>query len=394
MIGYDQARALLAARVQPLASEQVALIDAAGRVLAEPVRAAVASPRRDVSAMDGYALRDADAAIGARLRVIGESFAGGPLPPPLGPGEAVRIFTGAALPQGADRVVMQENCSADGAVVTIDAAFGPGWHVRRAGSDFAAGDLLLEAGRWLDPRALVALAGADRDHAMVYRAPRLAIIATGDELAPPGSARDQALAIPESVSFGVAALAGQAGARVVERLSGRDDLEGLRQLAARALACADVVVVTGGASVGERDFAKVMFAAHDPEMLFAKVAMKPGKPVWMAQAKGRWIVGLPGNPTSAMVTARLFLAPLLAALQGRALDEVLGWEDRPLAAALPPAGDRVNFVRAAWSDQGLVPLLRQDSSAQSALAQAEWLVRQDPGVDQAAPGQRLPALRW
>lgn len=375
MIGFDAALALLEANVRPLSAEPVPLAEAHGRVLAEDVRAALPSPRSAVSAMDGYALRNADAAVGARLRIVGESFAGGTPPPGIAPGECVRIFTGAPMPKGADRVVMQENCVGDGKAMTITAEFGPGWHVRPAASDFAAGDLLLRAGTRLGPGAIVALAGADRAEAMVHKRPRLAIIATGDELAPPGTARDHPDRIPESVSFGVAALAEQYGANIVARLSGADDLGTLRQLADKALAQANVVVVTGGASVGERDFAQAMFAEQDLELLFAKVVIKPGKPVWIGRAQGRWIVGLPGNPTSALVTARLFLAPLLALLQGRALAEVQTWLPLPLGDGFPDSGDRTTFVRARLSGGMLVPVGNQDSGAQAPLAAAGWLVR-------------------
>lgn len=378
MIGFDEAQDLLAASVRPLESEPVQLAEAHGRVLAEPVHAAISSPRRAVSAMDGYALRNADASVGARFRLIGESFAGGALPPALGAGECVRIFTGAALPEGADRVVMQENCTVDSGEMTITAEFGPGWHVRKAASDFAEGELLLPAGTLLDPRAVVTLAGADRGAALVHKRPKVAIIATGDELAPPGSARGDPLRIPESVSFGVAALAEQHGATIEARLTGGDDLPALRRLAERALALANVVVVTGGASVGERDHAKAMFAEQELELLFSKVAIKPGKPIWIGRSQGRWVVGLPGNPTSAMVTARLFLAPLLALLQDRPADAVLDWIALPLAAPLPPAESRMNFVRALLSPAGLMPLTNQDSGAQAPLGQARWLIRRDP----------------
>lgn len=394
MIGFDEAQSLLASSVRPLSGEQVDIARIRGRVLAEKVRADLTAPRRDVSAMDGYAVRSADAAVGTRFRVVGESIAGGAPPPSIAAGEAVRIFTGATLPVGADRVIMQENCAAEGGGMTVVAEFGPGWHVRRAGSDFAVGDLLLDSGHLLDARAILNLAAADRSTALVHRKPRVAIIATGDELVPPGTARGHPLAIPDSVSFGVAALAEEYGAEIAVRLSGADDLPGLRLLAERALAAAQVVVVTGGASVGERDHAKAMFADHDPELLFSKVAIKPGKPVWMAQAQGRWIVGLPGNPTSAMVTARLFLAPLLGLLQGRSMADMLQWIDFPIAGDFPSPESRTTFVRAAVSKEGLVPAGNQDSGAQSALAKSEWLVRCDPSPGQAGAGSSRLALRF
>lgn len=393
MITLDEALAQLAGAVQPLPAEDVPLVEADGRVLAEPVHAALDAPRRAVSAMDGYALRDRDAAICAQLRVIGESFAGGDLPPPLGAGDCVRIFTGAALPDGADRVIMQENCTAEAGVMTIAREYGPGWHVRAAGSDFRAGDLLLPKGRMLDPGAVVTLAGADRASALVYAAPRVALIATGDELAPPGTARDHPLTIPESVSYGVAALARQHGAQITARLRGVDDLAALTALARQALEQADVVIVTGGASVGERDFAKPMFAAHGLDLLFPKVAIKPGKPVWLGRVSGRWVLGLPGNPTSAMVTARLFLVPLLAALQGRAIGEVLDWQDHPLSAPLPVTGDRETLWRARGLADGLEPVRNQDSGAQATLAAAQWLIRRLPGDPALDAGHPVSALR-
>lgn len=394
MIGFDEAEAFLAAAVKPLSTEEVALIDAHGRVLAKPVFAALSSPRRDVSAMDGFAVRDADAAVGARFHVIGESFAGGEMPPRIEPNEAVRIFTGAAMPEGADRVIMQENCSLDDQSMTIMFEYGRSGHVRKAASDFAVGDLLLPPGRLLDPRAIVVLAGADQASAIVYRRPRVAIIATGDELASPGTALTNPLKIPESVSFGVAAMAEQFGASVVARYSGGDDLPGLRRLADKALAEANVVIVTGGASVGERDYAKAMFAEHELELLFEKVAIKPGKPVWLGRAQGRWVLGLPGNPISAMVTARLFLGPLLVGLQGRAPADVLNWETRPLANAFKAGGERTCFVRASLSPDGVSPIVSQDSGAQAALTQAEFLVRLDPGDEDHGASSLMQTLRF
>lgn len=394
MIDFDEALALLADNVRPLGCEQIELVAAHGRVLAEHVHAAVSSPRRAVSAMDGFALRDADAEVGARLRIIGKSFPGSVLPPGLSAGECVRIFTGAALPDGADRVIMQENCAADDAVMTIVDGYGPGWHVRHAASDFAEGDLLLKPGTLLDPRAIVALAGADCAAVQVAKRPRVAIIATGDELAPPGRARDNVLKIPESVSFGVAALVEENGGTIEAKLSGSDDLVTLRQLADKALSIANVVVVTGGASVGERDFAKAMFAEQELELLFSKVAIKPGKPVWIGRSQGRWVVGLPGNPGSAMVTARLFLAPLLGMLQGRPVEDVLDWVPLPAAQAFPIPESRTTFVRAVLSKSGLVPLANQDSSAQAPLGKARWLVRRDPAGKVSHCDERMLAIAF
>lgn len=394
MISFDEAIALIARAVHPLGHEEVPLGEAAGRVLAQPLSARSAAPRQAVAAMDGYAVVDAATRAGLDLTVIGESRAGQGFAGTVAPGQAVRIFTGAPMPDGADRCIMQEYAARDGDRVRFAEGYGPAWHVRAAGSDFAAGDTLLEAGTRLTPRAMIAAAAADRAMLSVSLQPRIAIIGTGDELAAPGEAHLRADAIPESVTFGVAALAVQAGGRVVHRAIGLDDLPALERAAGEALAVADMVIVTGGASVGERDFAKPMFAPHGLELVFAKVGIKPGKPVWLGRAAGKWVIGLPGNPTSAMVTARLFLLPLLALLQGQALDEVLRWRTLPLAAPLGETGGRETFVRARWEDEGLVPVSNQDSGAQGALAGADWLIRCPAGQGALAAGDLVRALSF
>ncbi len=386
MITFDQALALVAAAARPLEREAVALEAAHGRTLADPVRALVASPPRDVSAMDGYAVRDAD--VPGRLALAGESLPGGP-DAALVPGTCLRIFTGAPVPAGADRIVIQEEVTRDGDC----AAFGPpraARHIRTRGSDFDVGDVLLEAGRRLDPRALVAAAGADCADLIVWRRPRVAILGTGDELAAPGSARATPGAIPESLSPGLAALVGEAGAEVVARRRLKDDLPAMEIATNEALAGADLVVVTGGASVGDRDFAKAMFLPAGLELIFAKVAIKPGKPVWFARARGTLVLGLPGNPTSALVTARLLLVPLLAGLGGRAPS--LAWRQAPLAADLAPPGDRETFVRAVWEGGTVRVLSNQDSGAQKTLADAILLVRRRAGAPAAPAGDLVDII--
>lgn len=392
MIGFDEAVGLITEQVLPLGIEQVALAEAAGRVLAAPLLARSAAPRVAVSAMDGYAVIDAATRPGELLTVVGESRAGEGYPGTLAAGEAVRIFTGAPLPPGADRCIMQEYATRDGETVRFAEGYGPGWHVRAAGSDFAAGDLLLAAGTRLNPRAMIAAAAADVASVTVAMRPRVEIIGTGDELAPPGEAHLRADAIPESVTFGVSALVADCGAQVVDRTIGLDDLPKLEAAAGAALETADLVIVTGGASVGERDFAKPMFVPHGLDLVFAKVAIKPGKPVWLGRAKGKWVLGLPGNPTSAMVTARLFLQPLLARLQGQAVTDVLHWRSLPLAAPIGATGNRETFVRARWDEAGLMPLGNQDSGAQGALAQADWLIRCPAGQPALETGQPVSAL--
>ena len=386
MISFDQALALIAAAARPLGREAVALEDAHGRTLAEPVRALVASPPRDVSTMDGYAVRDAD--LPGRLSVAGESLPGG-ADAALAPGTCRRIFTGGPVPAGADRIVIQENVTRDGDF----ALFGPpgaARHIRPRGSDFEIGDVLIEAGRRLDPRALVAAAGADCAELNVWRRPRVAILGTGDELAAPGTARATPGAIPDSLSIGLAALVGETGAEVVARRRLKDDLRAMEAAAAEALVGADLVVVTGGASVGDRDFAKAMFAPAGLDLIFAKVAIKPGKPVWFGRARGKLVIGLPGNPTSALVTARLLLVPLLAGLSGRA--PTLDWRQAPLAADLAPPGDRETFARAVWDGGAVRVLSNQDSGAQKTLADAALLVRRPARAPAAQAGDPVAII--
>jgi molybdopterin molybdotransferase len=251
------------------------------------------------------------------------------------------------VPEGADRVIIQEQVRVEDGAAVFDTPASGGRHIRAAGSDFESGETLLEAGRCLDFRAMVALAAADRDRVRVYRRPRVAILSTGDELVEPGRALEVPGAIAESVSFGVAGLVRAWGGDVVRRARLADVPEALEAAAEAALAVADVVVVTGGASVGERDYARSMFASSGLEEVFTKVAIKPGKPVWVARAGGRFVVGLPGNPTSALVTARLFLAPLLAGLAGRNPDEALAWREAVLEAPLGAVGPRETLERAA-----------------------------------------------
>ncbi len=394
MITLDEALALLDDAVSPLAGEQVPIAHAAGRVLAAPLLARSAAPRLAVAAMDGYAVADTATRPGAPIKVIGEARAGASFSGTLGPGEAVRIFTGAAMPAGTDRCIMQEYATREGDTVRFAEGYGPGWHVRAAGSDFAAGAILLDAGTRLGPRQMIAAAAADQAMLEVWERPRVALIATGDELVPPGSAHHSAQTIPETVSFGLAALAEAAGARIVCKAIGCDDLAKLEALAGEALRQADIVVVSGGASVGERDFAKPMFAPHGLDLIFSKVAIKPGKPVWLGRAQGKLVLGLPGNPTSAMVTARLFLMPLLAGLQGQRGADVLRWRRLPLAEGLPATGSRETLVRACWDDDGLRPLGNQDSGAQGALAQAGWLIRSRPHAPARAPGEMVTALAF
>lgn len=388
MISFDEAIRRVADVARPIVRESVPVVRAGGRVLAEPVIAMIDSPRSEGSAMDGYAVRTAD--LPGTLRLIGESFPGHGYDGVLEPGTCVRIFTGAPVPGGADRVVIQEVATRDGNLVAIADPGGPARHIRGQGSDFRSGDVLLEAGRRLDPRALVAAAGADVAEVETWRPPAILLLSTGDELVPSGKARGRPGSIPESVSVGVAAYAELWGGLHLGSRTLADDLPAIQQAAGEALEQADLVVVTGGASVGERDHAKAMFAPHGLDLIFSKVAIKPGKPVWLGRARGRLVLGLPGNPTSAMVTARLLLAPLVAGLAGRA--GVLGWRKVPLAGPLPACGERETFHRARLLDRGAAPLANQDSGAQKTLADADLLLRSRPNDPARPAGHEIETL--
>jgi molybdopterin molybdotransferase len=385
MIGFDEAVERVRAAARPLGTETVAIDEAAGRVLAMAVVARIASPRSHVSAMDGYAVRESDLeTLPARLRVVGESFAGAGWEGTAAAGECIRIFTGAPVPAGADRVVIQENVRREGDLAIIEVHPGKARHVRERGSDFREGDQLLPAGRLLDERAIVAAAAADVAELEVSLRPRVSILSTGDELADPGTAARRPDAIPESVSLGIAAMASEWGAAVTARQRLRDNLAAMEQAAAQAIAGADLVIVTGGASVGEKDFAKAMFEPAGLELIFSKVSIKPGKPVWLGRSGRSLVMGLPGNPTSALVTGRLLLAPLLAGLSGRNPGKALRWRTAKLAAPLGECGAREIFHRARLADDEVEILAFQDSSAQKALAEADLLVRQ-PANSPAIP---------
>lgn len=392
LIGLDEALAIVARVARSLPADSVSVDASAGRVLAVPVVAALESPRADVSMMDGFAVRGAAARVGAAFEVIGTSAAGKRFAGAVEAGQAVRVFTGAALPQGADRVVIQENVAAAGDRMTIVQAPGAAGFVRKRGSDFASGETVVAAGTRLTPGALVAAAGAGASAVEVARRPRVVTIATGDELRPVGASLDNPDHIIDSIAPGLAAMLAAMGAEVIGHHLLGDDLPALEAAAAEAVAQADLVVITGGASVGARDHAKAMFAPLGMELLFSKVAIKPGKPVWLGRVGATLVMGLPGNPGSALVTARLLLAPLVAGLLGQKIPAPLQWIDLPLAAPIPATSDRETFLRATLIDAKLVPVANQESGAQRALGEATWLIRCPAGQGPLAADTLVRAL--
>ena len=393
MIGFDEALGLVCEVARPLGVEQVALTAAAGRVLGADLKARLNAPAHDVSAMDGYGVHEDDVSkTPAKLPVTIESFAGSAPDQTLPRGECARIFTGAPVPEGVDRVIIQENVRRDDDVAIFNQAPGPGNNIRKLGSDFKAGDTLLAKGTHLSWKAMTTAAAADHRDLTVYRKPNAVVLATGDELKPPGSAYKTPGAIPESVSLGVSAFLAGNGVDVLrsERLA--DQLDTLEQAAARAVSDADLIVVTGGASVGEKDYAKTMFEPHGLELIFSKVAIKPGKPIWMARAGTSLIVGLPGNPTSALVTARLFLKPLIYGLTGLSPHAATAFRSVICRDPLPEIGGRETFSRAYIQDGEAALFSSQDSSSQATLAKASLLIRRKANAAALPAGQLVDVL--
>ncbi len=388
MISFTQALQRVCAIATPLGSEDIEFDLAAGRVLAEDVIARSNTPAHDVSAMDGYGVKDDElASLPARVPVVAESFAGTASPSPLRAGSCIRIFTGAPVPTGVDRVIIQENVRRDGDIAIFEHPPGQGRNIRKAGSDFMAGDTLLRKGSTLTWRAMTTAAAADHAKLTVFSRPKAVILATGDELVAPGAAHETPGSITESVSYGVAAFLSAHGVEVLrsERLA--DQPDSLSEAATCALEDADIVVVTGGASVGEKDYARTMFGPGELDYIYPKVAIKPGKPTWMARVGRTFIVGLPGNPTSALVTARLFLRPLIFGLTGRAPETATVLRPLVCADALPATASREVFLRAYLLNGQARLFSKQDSSHQANLAKADLLIHRSANAHALPAGQ-------
>ncbi|HWV61837.1 MAG TPA: molybdopterin molybdotransferase MoeA [Sphingopyxis sp.] len=387
---FDDAVAILSNAANALGHESVALGAAAGRRLAEPVVARIDGPRWDCAAMDGYALRDGDLAAGLRrFASLGEIVAGDVALTAVTPGSTMRVMTGAPLPDGADRVVMIEYCTKIGGMVEIRGDPGSKPHVRRRGSDFVAGQTLLNKGRELTPVALVAAAAGDVSHVTVWRRPRVHIIATGDELVPPGEAANRADRIPDSLTAAIALLSGQWGGCVVRETRIGDDPRAIRDAFSKE---DDVTVIIGGASRGDRDFGRSALVPVGLRLLFADVAIKPGKPSWYGKVGEAHVLGLPGNPTAALTVARLFLAPLLTGLGGGEPRSALAWTHLRAAREVEAQGEREAFLIGDIVDGAALLLDRQEASAQNLLGQATILVRRPARAPRCAAGDALAVL--
>ena len=389
MISVDEARARILAALKPVGVERVALGQALGRTLAEDVVARITSPPVDVSAMDGYAVRAADVGqVPVTLRRVGEAPAGGAFQGAVGAGQAVRIFTGGPVPRGADTVVLQENAEARGDEVVVKEVTAKGRHVRVAGLDFTAGTALLKAGRRLTSRDLGLAAAMNVADLTVHRRPRVAILATGDELVRAGDTVGPNQ-IVNANSPALAAVILGAGGEAVDLGIARDDLAAIQAAAAPARR-ADLFITIGGASVGEHDLVQKALTPAGLVVDFWKIALRPGKPLMFGTFGAVPTLGLPGNPVSALVCALVFIRPAIAALLGRT-SEGDGLVTAVLGRDLGANDHRQDYLRSTLSRNAngepvATPFERQDSSMLATLAAADCLVVRPPDAPAAKAG--------
>ena len=395
MISVAEARARILAPLHACSVETVPLASAWGRVLAAPVAARVTQPPADVSAMDGYALRASGGALGAHLRVVGSAPAGHPFAGEVGDGEAVRLFTGSVVPAGADTVLLQEDAARTGDSVTVREACTPGRHIRRAGQDFSLGEVLLHPGQRLGARDIGLAAAANHPWLVVYRQPRIAILATGDEITLPGEPI-QPGGVVSSNAHALAALVRASGGEPVVLPVARDEPAAIAAAVSGALQ-ADMLVTTGGASVGDHDLVQQALTEQGFVLDFWQVAMRPGKPLIAGRLGSTPVLGLPGNPVSALVCAVLFLLPSLRVLAGLPAAATPS-ERATLGAAVKANDHRADHLRAelAVGPMGKLvatPFPRQDSSLLRLLAQASALVLRAPHAPALAAGEEVEIIR-
>lgn len=398
LLSVEEALAAIVAKARgPLGVEEVPLAHAFGRALARDLAARRTQPPKALSAMDGYALRAEDAGQGP-LKVVGESSAGAGFPGPCGPGEAVRIFTGAPLPAGADAVLIQEEAARAGDLVTARTAVAPGKNVRAAGIDFREGETILRAGRRLSPADVAFAASADHPTLPVARRPKVAVLSTGDELVAPGGPRgpDQIVA---SNAYAVLGLIAAHGGEPVDLGVAPDRLDAIEAAIRAALRLdIDVLVTIGGASVGDRDFVRGALAREGMALDFWKINMKPGKPLIHGSIGRTIVLGLPGNPVSALVCGELFLKPLIRALCGDFSGAAHQLEPAIAGSDLRANGPRREYMRAAlaWDEAGRLvatPQKDQDSSLNSVLARSQALILREGNAPALARGGATRVLR-
>jgi molybdopterin molybdotransferase len=392
MISVEEARDRILADLQPTPAEIVALADAWSRVTAAPVTARLTQPPAVVSAMDGYALRAADSTLGTVLHLIGAAPAGHPFEGTIAQGQAVRLFTGSVVPKGADAILLQEDATAAGTEVTVNEAVTAGRHIRRAGQDFAAGDAVVPAGRRLTARDIGLAAAANHPWLAAHRRPRVAILATGDEIAMPGEPIPPG-GIVSSNSHALAALVRAAGGEPVVLPVAADTREAVAAVADGM----DLLVTTGGASVGDHDLVIESLKTRGLKLDFWQIAMRPGKPLLFGRLGPVPVLGLPGNPVSAMVCSILFLLPALSRLCG--LPAAPPPTVRAIAGAALRANDhRADHLRATVriDPEGRIvatPFPVQDSAMLRRLALADALILRAPNAPALPEGGEVTVIR-
>ena len=391
LMPVEEARSRILSNVKPLAAENITIAQGLGRVLAKPLSAKRDQPPFNASAMDGYAVRSEDVA--TELRIVGASAAGHAFKGKLKAGEAVRISTGAPVPVTADAVIIQENTRADGKKLTILQAARPKQHIRPMGLDFKKGETLLTAAIRLNARDIGLAAAMSCNILSVQMRPVVAVIATGDELVLPG-AKPRSDQIVSSNSNALVAMAENFGAQVINGGIVKDNLKATER-AILKLAKADVIVTTGGASVGDHDYIQQALKNTGVKIDFWKIAMRPGKPFMYGRKGKQHVLGLPGNPVSALVCARLFLKPLLDALQGLPPEDVA--TTARLGTAMTANDSRQDYVRAKLEiapdgSRTATPFNKQDSSMQRTFRDAHCLIIRAPNAPEAAAGTLIPIL--
>jgi molybdopterin molybdotransferase len=386
------------AAAAPLAAEEAPLADADGRVLAYDLKALRTQPPADVSAMDGYAVRADDVtSVPVGLKVIGEVAAGRPFARAVGRGEAARIFTGGVLPDGADTIVIQEHAKRDGDCVEVEKPSAKGRHIRVQGLDFKGGEILLRAGHRLTTRDLALAAAMNHPLVPVHRRPKISLFATGDELVPPGSELAPGQ-IVSSNTFALSALARAEGADVLDLGIVPDRFDDTVAAVRQAREChADILVSSGGASVGDYDLVQKAFAAEGMTLSFWRLALRPGRPLMHGRLGAMHVLGVPGNPVSAYVCGFLFLVPLIRRLAGRT-DLALATESAVLGCDLPANDERADYLRATLEEgpQGpiVTPFAVQDSSMIAPLAKADCLMIREPYEPAAKAGSLCQVVKF
>lgn len=391
MLSVAEARQALLGACSALDEETLPIERAYGRVLASPLIAQRDQPPFDASAMDGYACARTDTL--QNLTIVGESAAGRAFPHALRAGEAIRISTGAPIPDGADGVLMQEDAQLVGDTL-VGVQVARGRHIRPRGGDFVAGQLLLDRGRKLDPTAIALAASAGFATLRLVRRPRVTIIAGGDEIVPPGqkARTDQ---VYESGAFAICGLVERWGGEASRGAVLPDNESAIMNVAADALETCDLLVLIGGASVGPHDHARPALARLGVDILFDKVAVRPGKPTWFGVSPAGKVLGLPGNPASAIVCAMLFLRPALEAMLGRDPAPLSEPRHAPLVAPLPANGPRETYLRAHLGENGKIRVFGdQDSSLLSVFAQSNALVLRPPNAPAAPESGDVPYLSF